>query len=125
MVEGALHAIGQAFSALGCPDPRLISSGKLYFRLSRQLTAYSKQDLAPQCVKPIPLAVIGYAADMCHLANTAYSHTMADMFLLGFYFLLRSGEYAYTPNPDATPFHFCDVHLLINKQSPSKFLDSF
>jgi hypothetical protein len=43
-VEGALPAIGQAFSALGFQDPRLTPSGKLDFRLSCQLLAYKKQD---------------------------------------------------------------------------------
>jgi hypothetical protein len=36
------------------------------------------------------------------------------MLLLGFFFLLRPGEYAYTSNPDAAPFRLCDVRLLIN-----------
>jgi len=38
------------------------------------------------------------------------------MLLLGFYFLLRPGEYAYTDNPDAAPFRLCDVHLLIHNR---------
>jgi hypothetical protein len=38
------------------------------------------------------------------------------MLLLGFYFLLRPGEYAYTTNPDAAPFRLCDVHLLIHNR---------
>lgn len=46
-VEGAFCAVGQMLAALGCPDPRLQPSGKLEFRSSRQLTAYSKQDLPP------------------------------------------------------------------------------
>ena len=44
IVEGALRAVGQAFSALEQPDPRLLPSGKLDLRLSRQLTAYKKED---------------------------------------------------------------------------------
>jgi hypothetical protein len=115
-VEQALRAVGQAFATLGCPDPRLSISGKLDFRLSRQLSAYSKEDPPPTRVKPIPLPVIGYAADMCRLTNTAYSHALADMLLLGFYFLLRPGEYAFTNNIDASPFRLCDVHLLINNR---------
>ena len=51
---------------------------------------------------------------MCRLTNTAYSHAIADMLLLRFYFLLRPGEYAFTNNLDASPFRLCDVHLLIN-----------
>jgi hypothetical protein len=38
---------------------------------------------------------------------------MADMLLLGFFFLLRPGEYAFTDNPEADPFRLCDIHLLI------------
>lgn len=36
------------------------------------------------------------------------------MLLLRFFFLLRSGEYAHTSNPDATPFRLQDTHILIN-----------
>ncbi len=85
-VEGVLRAVVQAFSALGCPNPRLTPNGKFDFRLSCQLTAYTKPDPPPQPVKPIPLAVIGYTADFCCLANTAYATALADMLLLGFIF---------------------------------------
>ncbi len=36
---------------------------------------------------------------------------MADMLTLGFYFLLRPGEYAQTANPESTPFRLQDIHL--------------
>jgi hypothetical protein len=84
-VKGALRAVGQAFSTLGCHDPRLTSTGKLDFRLKRQLMAYSKQDPPPHRVKPIPFSIIA-AADLCRLANTSYTNTIADMLTLGFYF---------------------------------------
>ena len=115
-VEGALRAVGQTFASLGCTDPRLQSSGKLDLRLSRQLSAYKKEDPPPTRVKPVPLPIITHAADLCYLANTASCNAIADMLLLGFYFLLRPGEYAYTDNPDAAPFRICDVHLLINNR---------
>jgi len=113
-VEGALRAVGQAFTTLGSPDPRLNISGRLDFRLSRQLSANSKADPPPTRVKPIPIPIIGHAADWCRRANTAFSITMADMLLLGFFFLLRPGEYAYTQSPDACPFRLCVVHLLVH-----------
>jgi hypothetical protein len=115
-VEDALRAVGQTFATLGCPDPRLQPSGKLDFRLSRQLSSYSKVDPPPTRVKPIPLPVIAQAARLCYLANTAASCTIADMLLLGFFFLLRPGEYAYTDNENAAPFCVCDVHLLIHNR---------
>jgi len=36
------------------------------------------------------------------------------MLILGFFFLLRPGEYAWTDNPDAAPFRLCDIHLINN-----------
>ena len=111
-MENALRAIGQTLASLGRDDPRLLPSGKLDLRLQRQLKAYSKQDPSPARVKPIPFAIIAHAAHLCHLANTDHSRTVADMLILGFYFLLRPGEYAYTDNPDSSPFRLCDVHLM-------------
>jgi len=87
---------------------------KIRFLLVGQLSAYKKQDPPPNRVKPIPFPIIAHASNLCHLANTTFAHALADMLLLGFYFLLRPGEYAYTTNPDATPFRLQDVHLLIH-----------
>jgi hypothetical protein len=111
-VENAVRTIGQTLATLGCDDPRLLPSGKLELRLQRQLKAYGKLDSPPHRVKPIPFAIIAYAAHLCQLANTNQSCTIADMLLLGFYFLLRPGEYAYTDNPESAPFRLCDVHLM-------------
>ncbi len=113
-MEDTLRAVGQTFSALGCADPRLQPSGKLDFRLSRQLSSYSKDDPPPTRVKPIPFPIIVHSAQLCYTANTASANTTADMLLLGFFFLLRPGEYAYTDNDNAAPFRLCDIHLLIN-----------
>jgi hypothetical protein len=113
-VEDAPRAVGRAFTALGKKDPRLLPSGKLDFRLSRQLTAYKKQDPPPTHVKPIPFPIIAHTVDLCRTGNTPASHTITDMLLLGFYFLLRPGEYAFTDNPDAPPFRYYNVHLLIH-----------
>jgi hypothetical protein len=108
--------VGQAFASLGSLDPRLTSSGKLDLRLSRQLSAYKKQDPPPNRVKPIPFPILAQTANLCYLANTPMANTIADMLLLGFFFLLRPGEYAYTPNPEAAPFRLTDVHLLIHNR---------
>jgi hypothetical protein len=105
--------VGQAFTSLGQPDPRLLPSGKLDLRLSCQLTAYKKEDPPPTRVKPVPFPIIAQAVAMCRRANTPASHTIADMLLLGFFFLLRPGEYAYTASTDADPFRLQDVHMLI------------
>jgi len=100
-VEGALHAVGQVLASLGSPDPRLTANGKLDLRLTQQLSAYKKQDPPPSRVKPVPFPIIAQTVSFCHTANTPASNTMANMLLLGFFFLLRPGEYAYRDNSDA------------------------
>jgi len=64
-VEGALGAVGQTLALLGSLDPRLQPSGKLDLCLSRQLSAYQKQDPPPTWVKPIPFPIIAYTTDFC------------------------------------------------------------
>jgi len=113
-VKGTLCAVGQAFSSLGCMDPRLQSSDKLDFHLQRQLTAYKKQDPPPSRVKPIPSPLIVQTAQLNYMANTPHAKAVADMLLPGFFFLLRPGEYAHTTKPEASPFCMCDTHLLIH-----------
>jgi len=98
MVEGALCAMGQMFVSLGSPDTRLQTPGKLDLRLSRQLSVYSKQDPPPLWVKPIPFPVISHTIDMCRWAHTNKMNTTAEILILGFFFLLHPGEYAYSLN---------------------------
>jgi len=111
MVGDAVRAMGQAFSNLGLPDPRLSTNGQLDLRLSRQLSSYNKHDSPPTRVKPIPLSVLRHAVSCARQLNTPYHHAIADMITLGFFFLLQPGEYADTANPESTPFRACDVHL--------------
>jgi hypothetical protein len=68
--------------------------------------------------------MIAHATDLCRTANTPYTNALVDMLILGFFFLLRSGEYAATDNPDSTPFRFQDVHLLINARRLHPFTAS-
>ena len=68
--------------------------------------------------------MIAHATDLCRTANTPYTNALVDMLILGFFFLLRSGEYAATDNPDSTPFRFQDIHLLINARHLHPFTAS-
>jgi hypothetical protein len=113
-VGDALRAVGQTISNMGYQDPRLLPSGKLNFRLSRQLSSYNKRDPPPSRVKPIPIQVLHTACRTLRLATHPRSTAIADMITLGFYFLLRPGEYAASENPDSTPYRLQDVHLRYN-----------
>jgi hypothetical protein len=112
-VDDALRTIGQTHASMGAPDPRINAFGKIDFRLQRQLACYAKADPPPSRVKPIPLPILQQATNMCHLNGDAASLAIADMLILGFFFLLRPGEYASTANVDSTPFRVCDVRLFI------------
>ncbi|MFN9983804.1 MAG: hypothetical protein ACK53Y_28015, partial [bacterium] len=93
-VEDALRAVGQTMASLGYVDPRLQPSGRLDFRLQRQFQQYTKQDPPPMRVKPIPLQIILHVVTECYRTQDPASNTMGQMITLGFFFLLRPGEYA-------------------------------
>jgi hypothetical protein len=120
-VEGALRAVGQTLASLGLPDPRLQPSGHLDIRLQRQLSAYKKMDDPPTRVKPVPFPLIVQTINSNKLFHTPFADAVANMLLLGFFFLLRPGEYADTNNPNSSPFRLCDVHMLINHQRLNTF----
>jgi hypothetical protein len=55
-----------------------------------RIMTYKKEDPPPSRVKPVPFPIIAQAVTLCHRVNTPASNTIADMLLLGFFFLLRS-----------------------------------
>jgi hypothetical protein len=111
-VGDAVRAVGQTLASMGLPDPRLLPSGKLTFRLSRLLASYTRSDPPPTRVKPIPVPILLHTCNRARQTHMPIQIAIADMITLGFYFLLRPGEYAQTSNPDSTPFRLADVHLL-------------
>jgi hypothetical protein len=101
---------------MGHVDPRLQPSGKLEFRLGRQLSFYNKSDPPPARVKPIPVPILLHTCTTARLSSHPASKLIADMITLGFFFLLRPGEYAYTANPESAPFRLQDIHLMVNNR---------
>jgi len=112
-VGDALRAIGQTMAHMGFDDPHLQPFGKLDLRLSRLLSAYNKADPPPARVKPIPLTLIRHTCALQCQSTHPLGHAIADMLTLGFFYLLRPGEYAHTDNPDSAPFRLQDVHLMV------------
>jgi hypothetical protein len=117
-VEDAVRAVGQGFTRLGAPDPRLTSNGKLDFRLQRQLAGYAKADPPPKRVKPIPLSIVMSCLGLARAAVTVSNCAVADMICLAFFFLLRPGEYtgATTRATESAPFLLEDVQLFIGRR---------
>jgi len=112
-VGDALRAVRQTMAHMGLRDPRLTPSGKLDVRLSHLLAAYNKADPPPQSVKPIPIALLRHTCDLQRQSLHPLGPAIADMLTLGFFYLLRPGEYANTDNPESSPFHLQDIHLMV------------
>jgi hypothetical protein len=60
-VADAILAVAKTFTALGAPDPRLNSIGKIDPRLANMYTAMRKEDPPPNRVKPVPIQLLHYA----------------------------------------------------------------
>ena len=108
--EDALRSVGQTFTVVGAPDPRLTSQGGMDFRLTHQIHYYKKQDPPPDRVKPVPVTVLLWILHAASISVHAGSIAITDMIALAFFFLLRPGEYTSTPS-ETTPFHLADVWL--------------
>jgi hypothetical protein len=91
-------------------DPRLDIDHKIHFNLRRMLSAYSKEDPPPDRVKPVPIPVIRRIFFISSTSTCPFIIGLADMIGLGFFFLLRPGEYTDSPS-DTSPFQFRDVQL--------------
>lgn len=113
-VQDAIRSVGQTMARMGAKDLRKDGSGALDFRLTRQFKYYTRMDPPPHRVKPIPLSLIRYLANLSRTADTA-TQAITDMIILAFFFLLRPGEYTGTANDD-TPFRLQDIQLLIGER---------
>ena len=110
-VQEAVRSVATGFTRLGLIDPRLNCFGQLDVSLTTLYQGYSKQDPPPRRVKPIPLPLLHYVYRSADLADDPLCRATADMAYLGFFYLLRPGEYCLSP--DSTPFRICDVQLRI------------
>ena len=100
---------------MGAHDPRLNPHGNLDLRLNRQLRSYRREDPPPKRVKPIPIGLLLRAAETTRTESrpTQLVRACCDMMIIGFFFLMRSGEYA-TSNETSHPFHLQDVEFYVS-----------
>ena len=105
-------------ASVGSKDRRLNSSGKMEYRLQQQLKGYKRIDPSPSRVKPIPFQLVSHVNLVANLSNDPLSLATADLTTLGFFFLLRPGEYT---RPDARsgshPFRLMDVTFHFGDQA--------
>ena len=112
--EEYIRSIGQTYLSLGAPDLRLDLGGNIDFRLTRMLKAYAKSDPPPNRVKPVPITVVRRIMIVALAGQDPFQQCIADMICIGFFFLLRPGEYTISPS-ESTPFELKDVQLFFGQ----------
>ena len=108
--------MGQKFSRLGTPDPRLDSTSYVDFCLQSQFKSFEKAD-APSCrVKPVPITLVLHALEFVfHQYPTRERQAVANMICLAFFFCLRPGEYTGTTRDDQA-FAIADLTLFLGEK---------
>jgi hypothetical protein len=78
-------------------------------------SAWKKEDDPPARVEPVPMAILLRATELMDMAVARDAATI-DCIWMGFYFLLRPGEYANATGDAKHPFRLQDVGLKIGAQ---------
>ena len=111
--EDYIRSVAQTFLELGKEDLRLNSAHNIDFRLQRMLSSvYKKKDPPPHRVKPVPVSVLRRIIVIVTASDDAEIAATANMIALGFFFLLRPGEYCISSGAtDSDPFLIQDTAL--------------
>ncbi|KAI2489281.1 hypothetical protein MHU86_25315 [Fragilaria crotonensis] len=117
-VEDAVRTVGQAYTRMGSPDPRLNPHGLVDYRLTSLYRAWQRADDPPSRVKPLPLSLVSQVWQYAHNASP-HATAAAECLVIGFYFLLRPGEYL--GRPGATQFRLRDVRFWIGNRALDHF----
>jgi hypothetical protein len=114
-VEDAWRKVGQTMADMGYPDHRNIpNTNRLVRRLALQLRGYARDDDPATRVKPVPLAIVRHPWTN---ATTPKERAIADMCIVGFFFLCRPGEFVETSTrTQSRPFRLGDVTFLIDQR---------
>lgn len=115
--------MGQTYAGLGARDPRLTpNSDTMDFRLTSLYRSWTNVEDPPSRVKPLPGTLLTQTVHLARLENTPASLAAAATLTLGFFFLLRPGEYIGTPDHALdTLFRLRDLTLWVGSRSLSHF----
>ena len=108
----ALCTVGQEFTQLDHPDPRMDGAQYVY-RLGALFKAWDDEDPAPLQVWPINLTILqSLAQQLQDHPDPSRAETIMDLCIIGFFFLCCPGEYALSPASDhgrSKPFRLCNT----------------
>ncbi|KAI2501762.1 hypothetical protein MHU86_12682 [Fragilaria crotonensis] len=102
---------------MGAPDRRLSNHGQLDFRLRALYRSWATADDPPSRVKPLPIGLLTNTVHLASVEATPAALAAADCLIVGFYFLLRPGEYLGVPTPADNLFRLKDLHLWIGSRA--------
>ena len=111
-MEEALCAMGQEFSQLGLPDPRL--DGPQYvFWLKTLFKAWTDKDPTPSRVWPVNITILqALVTCLSTDRNQVQAQAILNLSTFAFFFLCQPSEYALSPATDhgrSTPFRLADT----------------
>ena len=75
------------------------------------LKAYHTEDPPPDWVNPLPIQLIQHTVERLQQLGSQLDKAIVDSIIIGFFFLLRPGEYAYNNNENH-PFQLQDVSFV-------------
>ena len=120
-VDAALLAVGKGIAHVAGEDPRKPSQGSILNDplLQDYLKALRKQDDPAKRVYPANLTILRAlrdALDTDHRQHGPLNAHTIDLCIVGFFWLLRPGEYVDTGNEDSqcSPFLLREINLTIN-----------
>ena len=116
-VADALLAVGKGIAALGVPDPRKEAPGseRLHPLLADFYGAMERADDASTRAHPANTSVLRRVATDAALAGDRAALHASDLCVVGFYWLLRPGEYLYTrASGRCRAFRLQDVAFVAN-----------
>jgi hypothetical protein len=94
-VDKAIRAVGQTIQLAGHRDPTKVDGGReRIIQLRRLLEAHRREDPPPKPQLAIPVRVIEDLQTRAEAGGRdRYTHAVADLATIAFFFLLRVGEY--------------------------------
>ena len=111
-----MRQVGQAFSALGLLDPRMnrFAPGQMDFRYSRLVKSWKRADPASKRVRPLSRALMKKAKEIAQKPGSTHTTKALNRLMwLGFFFLLRPGEYLWQ-SPNQFPFKLKQVFFRVS-----------
>ena len=113
-VQVALQAVTKKFKLDGQQNPLVNAQGVYTQKIKQLLSGFRKFDPLPKRKLAVPLSVPVWLLKQGSTSTDPLYKAVGDLTIIAFYFLLRPGEYTYSPPSErkqTIPFRHCDVYL--------------